>query len=74
LLGEWDRVAWRGIISCTSKLARDLEGKAPGARGTMELASGPVECTIAAVSGLPPEIMAWARGEDVAGGNAKSEG
>ncbi len=59
ILGVWDRDESLGIISCDSKMAKALEGRAAGERLTVPTEHGETECLLAEVTGLSDEIRTW---------------
>ncbi|MBM4142243.1 MAG: hypothetical protein FJ225_01420 [Lentisphaerae bacterium] len=63
ILGEWDNDPPRRVISCRSRVAEALAGRAAGDEVTLPSESGEETCRIAAVAPLSDEIRAWAAEE-----------
>lgn len=61
ILGVWDRDQELGIISCESKLAQSLEGRAPGEQVSVPTEYGEATCRVEEVTGLPDPVRAWIR-------------
>lgn len=60
ILGEWDQVPERHIISSNTRLAKALAGKKPGDKIFVPSESGPdVECVLQSVEELPDDIRKW---------------
>ncbi|MFH1477240.1 MAG: GreA/GreB family elongation factor [Verrucomicrobiota bacterium] len=63
ILGEWDSDETLGILSSHCKVGEAISGHLPGDTVTIPTETGSAVCTLAEVSGLPPEIKAWIRGD-----------
>jgi transcription elongation GreA/GreB family factor len=62
VLGEWDSVPEKQMISCKTPVGELLVGRQAGAKVT--LTSGE-EATVTEIRALSPEMVEWLRGEDM---------
>jgi transcription elongation GreA/GreB family factor len=62
ILGEWDQLPEKHIISSTSRLAQALAGQKVGATVSVPTEAGTdEECVVRAIEDLPPEIKEWVK-------------
>lgn len=61
IMGEWDRDAAFGIISCKSRLSESLDGKAPGDEAVVPSGTGDQRCVVVSVAPLSDAARTWAR-------------
>ena len=64
ILGEWDRDEDLHIISCTTRMAKALEGHTAGEEVTVPAESGELTCHLVEVGPLPDEVRAWIDAEE----------
>ena len=65
ILGEWDQLPEKRIISSRARLAQAVAGQAAGATVSVPTEAGTdVECVVRAIEELPPEIKEWVQSHE----------
>ena len=62
ILGEWDQLPEKHIISSSTRMAKALAGKPPGEKVLVPTEDGAeIECLLQSVAELPAEIKEWVK-------------
>ncbi len=62
ILGEWDQLPEKHIISSSTRMAKALAGKQPGEKVLVPTEDGAeIECLLQSVAELPAEIKEWVK-------------